>query len=78
MSNYSTQQIRQYLNQELKAYEESASMTLPERKELRKWVKSGNSVHSNPGLWAYENGNEMSFLDALRFVDGLEGIYSEV
>jgi hypothetical protein len=49
-----------------------------EREELRKWVKSGNSVHSNPGLWAYENGNEMDFLDALRFEDGLEGFYSKV
>jgi hypothetical protein len=71
MSNQSTQQIKQYLNQELIAYEESESMTLPERKELRKWVKAQNSVHSNPGLWAYENGNEMDFLDALRMEDGL-------
>ena len=46
-------------------------MTLPERKELRKWVKAQNSVHSNPGLWAYENGNEMDFLDTLRLEDGL-------
>jgi len=53
-------------------------MTLPERKELRKWVKAQNSVHSNPGLWAYENGNEMDFLDTLRLEDGLEGTYSEV
>jgi len=78
MSNQLKQYMKQYLNQELKAYEESAPMTFPERKELREWVKSGNSVHSNPGLWAYENGNEMDFLDALRFEDGLEGIYSEV
>jgi len=80
MSNQSIQQIKQYLNEELTAYEESEPMTLPERKELRKWVKAQNSVHSNPGLWAYENGNEMDFLDALRFEDGLclEGTYSEV
>ena len=65
MSNQSIQQIKQYLNQELTAYEESESMTLLERKELRKWVKAQNSVHSNPGLWAYENGNEMDFLDCI-------------
>lgn len=78
MGNQLKQQMKQYLNQELKACEESAPMTLPERKELREWVKAGNSVHSNPGLWAYENGNEMDFLDALRFEDGLEGSYSEL
>lgn len=70
MSNQLTQEMKQYLNQELKTYKESVPMTLSEQKELRKWVKGGNSVHSNPGLWAYENGNEMDFLDALRFEDG--------
>lgn len=77
MSNKLTQDMKQYLSQELKTYEESVPMTLPERKELRKWVKAGNSVHSNPGLFAYENGNEMDFLDALRFMDGIEKNQSE-
>jgi len=78
MSNQLTEEMKKYLNQELNTYEESVPMTFSERKKLRKWVKAGNSVHSNPGLWAYENGNVMNFLDALRFEDGLQESYLEV
>lgn len=51
---------------ELKAFEETEPMTLSERKEVRKWVHRGNSVHSNPWNYAYDNGHPMNILDALR------------
>jgi hypothetical protein len=45
MSNKLTQNMKQYLSQELKTYEESVPMTLSERKELRKWVATGHSPY---------------------------------
>lgn len=45
-------------------------MTLPERTELRKWVKKGNDIDSNP--WGYYDnyGCLMCFLQAYRIVFG--------
>ncbi|HCR41431.1 MAG TPA: hypothetical protein DIW41_11065 [Lachnospiraceae bacterium] len=57
---------KEYLRKELREYEENEPMTLSERREVRKWVRKGNSVRENPWNTAYENGYVMSFLDALR------------
>lgn len=71
MNNQLTQEMKLYLKQELRRYEEITSMTLPERKKLKAWVTAGNSVHANPWLYAYENGNEMDYMDAIRFENEL-------
>jgi hypothetical protein len=78
MNNQLTQEMKLYLKQELRRYEEIIPMTLPERKELRAWVAAGNSVHANPGLYTYENGNEMDYLDAMRFEEELFGMHQEI
>ena len=78
MNNQLTQEMKIYLKQELRRYEEITPMTLPERKELRAWVAAGNSVHTNPGLYAYENGNEMDYLAAMRFEDELFEMHQEM
>jgi hypothetical protein len=44
-------------------------MTIRERRELRKWVRSGNSAYCNPWFICDENCREMSFIDAYRIVD---------
>lgn len=78
MNNQLTQEMKLYLKQELRRYEEIIPMTLPERKELRVWVAAGNSVHTNPGLYSYENGNEMDYLDAMRFEKKLFEMHQEM
>lgn len=67
MTKEEFQQYRcHYLQKELHTYEEQVPMTLSERKELRKWVRHGNSIYANPWNAAYENGHEMNYLDALK------------
>jgi hypothetical protein len=51
----------------MKDFENTYPMTPSERNEVNKWVSNGNSIYTNPWYWYYENGNEMNFLDALRF-----------
>ena len=55
------------IRQELRDFENTYPMTLIERKEVHKWVSDGNSIYTNPWYWYYENGNEMNYLDALKF-----------
>ncbi len=40
---------QRYLEEELAAFELKNSMTGPERRALRKWVRSGHSVYESPG-----------------------------
>ena len=52
---------------EFREFENTYLMTSSERKEVHKWASDGNSIHTNPWYWSYENGCEMDYLDALRF-----------
>jgi hypothetical protein len=63
--------VKMWLNKELKEFLKKNPMTKTERKEIRKWVKKGHSVYTNGCYYAYENGWEMNFLDALRFEEEL-------
>lgn len=78
MNSQLTQEMKLYLKQELRRYEEITSMTVPERNELKAWVTAGNSVHANPWFYAYENGNEMDYLDAMRFENELLKMHHEI
>lgn len=63
---------RKYIiRQEMKDFENTYPMTPSERKEVNKWVSNGNCIYTNPWYWYYENGNEMNYLDALRFEEEL-------
>ena len=55
------------IRRQLRDFENTYPMTLSERKEVHKWVSDENSINTNPWYWYYENGNEMNYLDALRF-----------
>lgn len=61
------QERKKMIRQELRDFENTYPMTLIERKEVHKWVSDGNSIYTNPWYWYYENGNEMNYLDALKF-----------
>lgn len=65
------QEWKHKIRQELKEFENTYSMTPLERKEVHKWISDGNSIYTNPWYWSYENGNEMNFMDALRFEEEL-------
>jgi len=54
----------EYLEKELKDYERKTTMTTEERRELHKWVATGNSVHTNPDNIYGENGYPMDFIEA--------------
>lgn len=57
------QQIRLEALREL---EEDIPMTLPERDKVRRWVRSGHDVETNP--WGYTDGEgyPLNYLEALR------------
>lgn len=59
------------IQRDLRAFENTYPMTLRESKEVHKRVSEGNSIYTNPWYWYYENGNEMNYLDALRFEEEL-------
>lgn len=69
--------VREYLEQEINEYIEIKPMTPAERRHLRSWVSQGNSVHTNGYYIHNENGLEMDFVDAERFLEDLEHEYME-
>lgn len=62
-----SQEMREYLRQSLKEYEDKTPMSDEERHELYAWVSEGNSVYSNPSNSAFESGWEMDFISGIRF-----------
>ena len=65
------QERKHTIRQELRDFENTYPMTLSEKKEVHKWISDGNSIYTNPWYWYYGNGNEMNYLDALRFEEEL-------
>ena len=60
------------LRRELKEYEATiGELTQEERRELRKWVADGNSVHVNPGWMCSESGHPMDFITAIRIEEDM-------
>lgn len=56
-----------FLKKQLADYEKGNPMTKKERKELREWVRLGNSPYTNPLSFIAENYlQEMDFLAYLR------------
>lgn len=50
----------------LREMEETIPMTLSERVQLRKWVKNGHDIDSNPWEYYESDGENICFLKALR------------
>ena len=58
--------VKEYLENQYKAYLKKRTMTKKEQQAVREWVKDGNSVYDNPsGAWL-DGGVRMEFLDIYR------------
>ena len=54
----------------LQEMEEVVPMTLRERCCLRKWVRQGNEVESNPWNYMDSDGTPLNYLQAFRIIFG--------
>jgi hypothetical protein len=59
-------EVREFLTQQLKEYEQSTPMSQEERQELRHWVASGHSPYENGDYVCGENGLPIDFISARR------------
>ncbi|MGL6197829.1 MAG: hypothetical protein ACRC3H_02740 [Lachnospiraceae bacterium] len=60
---------QEVLEQQLKQYKKEMEMTQAERRELDKWVASGNSPYDNGDYVYGENGWPLDYLSAQRAAD---------
>lgn len=68
---YDKKSIDYQINKEtLREMEEDVPMTLSERNALRKWVKYGHEVESNPWDYYDSDGYMMNYLQAYRIKFG--------
>ena len=64
---YTKKEFKALLRMELRTYEAAIDdMTADERKNLRKWVADGNSVHDNPFELYEESGCLMDYIEGYR------------
>lgn len=66
MYKYSSTLEKQLQLKQLLEYESQHTLTRQERQQLRRWVRGGNDVSSNPWHYEYGDGWEMDFICALR------------
>lgn len=62
---------QKYLEDVLTKYKNEKSMTPDEKVELHKWVASGHDPYENGWGYCFENGHQMDFLEAVRFIEEL-------
>ena len=62
-----SEELKEFLTAELKRYEYTVPMTIPERHELHKWVYSGHSPYSCGCELYSDDGRECDFITCLRF-----------
>jgi len=59
--------VKAFLHKELIEYSRTIGrLSIEEKKDLLEWVKSGNSVYSNPFLMSDDNGRPMDYIEACR------------
>ena len=64
---YDKKSIDYQINKEaLREMEEDVPMTLHERESIRKWVKHGHEIDSNPWDYYDSDGYMMNYLQAYR------------
>lgn len=71
MTQNDLKQLEEYLRHEAYEYLLDADVTPDECREVLEWVKSGNSVYSNPWYLYDEGGNPMDYIAAMRTVPDL-------
>jgi hypothetical protein len=59
-------EVREFLTQQLREYEQTTPMSKEERRELIRWVASGHSPYENGDYICGENGLPLDFISALR------------
>ena len=71
MTQFDLKEQAEYLQREACEYLRGAQITPEERLETLEWVKSGNSVYSNPWYLYNEGGHPMDYITATRTVPDL-------
>ena len=71
MTQFDLKEQAEYLRREACEYLRGAQITPEERLETLEWVKSGNSVYSNPWYLYDEGGYPMDYITAMRTVPDL-------
>ena len=71
MTQFDLKEQAEYLRREACEYLRGAQITPEERLETLEWVKSGNSVYSNPWYLYDESGHSMDYITAMRTVPDL-------
>ena len=71
MYKYRSTLEKQLQLEQLLEYESQHTLTHQERRQLRRWVRGGNDVTSNPWHYEYDDGWEMDFICALRMDEGI-------
>jgi len=67
MIYYTEKELKSMLRDELRRYETTIGpMTEEERKELREWVKGGNSPYDNPFCMSDDYGYPSDYITAIR------------
>ena len=69
---------KEFLRNELKEYIcKTDGLITSQKKELREWVRAGNSVYENPYQISDESGCEMSYIDAVGLYEEFENDFLE-
>lgn len=72
MTKEDSRWLQEHLRREANEYLQEMEVTPQERRELRAWVRGGNSAYGNPGYLADENGRELDYITAMRLLTELE------
>lgn len=71
MHKYISPLEKQLMLEQLSEYESQYHLTRQERQQLRRWVRDGNDINSNPWNYEYDDGWKMDFICALRTDEGI-------
>lgn len=71
MTQYDLKWLKDHLWRETAEYLLDAEVTPEERQEILEWVKSGNSVYSNPWYLYDERGSQVDYITAMHLMPEL-------
>lgn len=77
MTKTDLQWLEDFLQNEATEYLEKVVATQQERQDILEWVKSGESVYTNPWCIANDNGGPMDYITAQRHLDVLAEQYAD-
>ncbi len=71
VSRICKQEEQKYLKESLMKYENEKPMMPNEKAKLHEWVASGHDPYENEWGYCFENGHQMDFIEAVRFIEEL-------